>query len=468
MDKHSGYSRDVLMQGIARISGGVLSFVAIFLLTYLFDEGTIGEYNLVLSTMHIITSIATLWLSQSILRFYQDVKDLGSILIMTGCSAVISLAGYFVYILVSDISINIWAVLFVVITVLYNVFDAVFRKKRELKEYVTLEILLAIGRLFPMVIIAILTKSYNSVFLSQTFVMTVFFLVLVIRRKDAIANTSFSFNRDHFSQFLRYGLPLVGLSISNWFLSTSDRYIIKFWGDNVAVGIYSQNYSLANSIYMMFALILVNAMHPIIINMWEKDKSEAIQTVSKTMDLYMVFMVPLVFYGCLKSRVLLSIFKGSLYSAHNDIFVWTALGIFVYGISLLCHKYYECTGKTNQILIINIIAALFNLVSNYLLIPICGFQVAALTTFLSYLLYIVVVRARTWIKFKIRINIKNGALILGSVIIFWLLDAFFVKANNLLSFFIEGVIYVLYTAVFYQIFKVYDVKSAVLKVAKRR
>lgn len=456
------------MQGIARISGGILSFVAIMLLTYLFDEGTIGEYNLVLSTIQIITSIATLWLSQSILRFYQDIKDLGSILIMTVFSAVISLAGYFGYIAVTDVSINIWAILFVVITVLYNVFDAVFRKKRELKEYVALEVLLAVGRLFPMVIIAKITKDYNSVFLSQAVVMAAFFLVLVIRRKDAMASTSFSFNREQFSQFLRYGLPLVGLSISNWFLTTSDRYVIKFWGDNIEVGIYSQNYSLGNSIYMMFALILVNAMHPIIMNLWEKDKDKAIQTVSNTMDLYLMFMVPMVFYGCLKSGVLLSIFKGSSYSAHNDIFVWTVLGIFIYGISLLCHKYYECIKKTNQILVINIIAALFNLVSNFLLIPICGFQVAALTTFLSYLLYIVIVRVRTWKEFKIRINIKNTILILGSVVIFWLIDFFFVKSNNLLSFFIEGVIYVLYTVAFYQIFKVYDVKSALLKVVKRR
>lgn len=468
MNKQSGYSRDVLMQGIARISGGVLSFVAIFLLTYLFDEGTIGEYNLVLSTIQIITSIATLWLSQSILRFYQDIKDLGSILIMTMISALISLAGYFGYVAISDAPINIWAALFVIITVLYNIFDAVFRKKRELKEYVALEVLLAIGRLFPMIIIAKLTKDYNSVFLSQAIIMLAYFSILIAKRRDTIASTSFSFNRDQFSQFLRYGLPLVGLSISNWFLTTSDRYVIKFWGDNVEVGIYSQNYSLGNSIYMMFALILVNAMHPIIMNLWEKDKDEAIQTVSNTMDLYMIFMVPLVFYGCLKSSILLSIFKGSSYSAHNDIFVWTVLGIFIYGISLLCHKYYECIKKTNQILVINIIAALFNLVSNFLLIPICGFQVAALTTFLSYLLYIVIVRARTWKEFKIRINIKNAILILGSVVIFWLIDFFFVKSNNLLSFFIEGVIYVLYTIAFYQIFKVYDVKSALLKVVKRR
>ena len=45
------YAKDVGMQAIARIGGGLISFISVFILTYLFDESQIGQYNLILALM---------------------------------------------------------------------------------------------------------------------------------------------------------------------------------------------------------------------------------------------------------------------------------------------------------------------------------------------------------------------------------------------------------------------------------
>ena len=299
--ENKGYSKDIIMQGIARISGGLLSFFAVFILTYLFDEDTLGKYNLVLTTINVITSICTLWLSQSILRYYQEKKQIGTLLVLTTVCVFISLVFFESYILITSTSRSVWAYFYVVTLVLYNIFDAIFRKGRRLAYYVGLELLLSIGRLFPMVVLARITHDFNTIFLSQFITVGIFLLGMILREKETLLHTEYKVRKDDLQKYLRFGLPLVGLSISNWFLTSSDRYVIKFLGNDAQVGIYSTNYSLGNSIYMMFSLILVNAMHPIIMNLWEKNHQESINVVSNTIDLYLIFMSPLVFYGCLKS-----------------------------------------------------------------------------------------------------------------------------------------------------------------------
>jgi O-antigen/teichoic acid export membrane protein len=82
----NSYGKDVAMQGIARVIGGLLSFFAIFFFTYVFNEGELGEYNLILAKVNIVTSITTLWLSQSVLRYYDDQKELGNIIVLCYCA----------------------------------------------------------------------------------------------------------------------------------------------------------------------------------------------------------------------------------------------------------------------------------------------------------------------------------------------------------------------------------------------
>ena len=451
------------MQAFARVVGGVLSFLAIFVMTYLFDEREIGEYNLVLSTVNIIASLGTLWLSQSILRFYTEKRDLGAVIILTGLSSIISILVYYLFNLCIKQTVSIWPFAYILLLVLYNVFDAAFRRERKLRSYVLMELLLAVGRIFPMVFLSKITGDYNSIFASQCIVVFLFFIILIIYHLNEWKNITFWIKKEMLVQYIHFGVPLMGLAISNWFLTTSDRYIIKFFGNSEQVGIYSTNYSLANSIYMMFSLIVVNAFHPIIMKEWIKSKENTLKLVSSTIELYLLLMVPLTVYGCLKSDILLGLFKGNLYADHFSVFNWTAIGIFFYGISLLFHKYYELTEKTNRILFINIIAALFNIALNFLLIPKMGFEIAAFTTFLAYILYIVIVRILTHKDFNIRINLKHLLLIVSIAAIFCVIDKVCINNKSVAFFFVEGAVYVIYTLIAYQILKLIDLRKLITK-----
>lgn len=453
------YNIDILAQGVARIVGGFLSFFSIFILTYLFNESELGEYNLILSTVNIVASLGTLWLSQSILRFYEEKRDLGPILILTTVSTVICVLAYGILNIFLKQTKSPWVFAYIVILVLYNIFDAAFRRARKLRNYVLMELFLAISRVFPMVVFGIITKDYNSIFSSQCIVIFAFFVFIFIKNGDSLRQISFKVNINMLKKYLKFGVPLMGLSVSNWFLTTSDRFVIKYFGDNAQVGIYSTNYSLANSIYMMFALIVINAFHPIIMKQWEYDKQKTLKLVSHTIDMYFILMIPLTFYGCLKSNVLLTLFEGDLYASHNWIFNWTAIGIFFYGLSLLYHKYYELIEKTNMILVINFIAAVANLALNFILIPILGFDIASFTTFISYIIYIIIVRSCTYKCFKLSINYRKLFVGIISAMVFYIVDRIFVKNDSIFMFFVEGCIYVFYTLFVYHLTKVLNIKE---------
>ena len=453
------FGKDILMQGIARIFGGFISFVSILVLTYIFDERELGRYNLILGAINVITSLSTLWLSQSILRFYNKKNQIGFVFILTLLCIALSLVVYSLLSIITNYQNSIWVFIYIAMLVLYNILDALFRKARKLENYVALELSFSIGKVFPMLIIYKIIPNYNCIFISSSLAIMLLLFIILIKEKETIIKAKYTFDFIEFRKYIKYGLPLAGLSISNWFLSSSDRYIIKYYESEAQVGVYSMNYSLANSIYMMFCLILINAMHPIIINEWEKDKVRAIEIVSKTVEYYFLLMIPLTFYGCLKSKSLLSFYKGQLYADKNSIFIWTVLGIFVYGLSLLYHKYYECTKESNNILRINIECAVFNVISNLFMVPRFGYEICSFTTFLSYVLYLLIVHIRVKNNFPITIDY---ALLLKTIlpnVCFFLIDFLFFKSNSIAEFFIEGFIYVIFTLLYYKLTKLFDIKS---------
>ena len=113
------YTKDVVMQAIARVAGGVLSFLAVFVLTYLLDEAQIGKYNLILSTINVITSIFTLWLSQGILRYYESEESFGFVLTSMFASTILSLLVFYVVNSFTEQDISIHAYIYILVLVFY-------------------------------------------------------------------------------------------------------------------------------------------------------------------------------------------------------------------------------------------------------------------------------------------------------------------------------------------------------------
>ncbi|WP_332373013.1 lipopolysaccharide biosynthesis protein [Lactococcus cremoris] len=453
--------RDLAVHTFVRILGGVISFASVFLLTYLFPVSEIGQYNLILSSINISVSLGTLWLTQSILRFYHEEKNLGFVISLSFISLFISFVFYLMLAMIFRQPINFWIVSYIFIFGVYSIGDSFFRSTNKIYAYMSLELAISIGKIFPMIVFALIFKSINSIFASQILLIGILLVYLIIKNWKTFQLLDYSINRISFEKYFRFGLPLVGLTISNWVLSASDRYIISFLGNDSQVGIYSTNYMLANSIYMMFSLIVLGAFHPMIMRQWHISKESTEELVSQSIDIYFALMVPLCFFGILKSHILLGFFKGDTYTHYSDIFNWTVLGIFLYGLSMLFHKYFELIEKPSVILLFNLISAIVNIILNFILIPSFGFQIAAFATFLSYLTYIILVYIKMKNRFSIKFNFGNLAIHFIYNLVFLVIDTLLVKNSNLIIFLLEGVIYVLLTILVYQLTNMFKVTDLV-------
>lgn len=459
----NNHKRDLIVHTFVRILGGSIAFISVFLLTYIFPVSEIGKYNLILSSINISVSLGTLWLTQSILRYYHKDKNIGFIISLSTYSLITSVVFYLIFALIFKQEINFWILSYIIVFGIYSIGDSFFRSSNKIYSYMFLELAISIGKVFPMYFLAIMFNSINVIFASQILLVGILLIYLIIKNWRLLINLDYKVDRIGFEKYFKYGLPLVGLTISNWVLSASDRYIISFLGNDSQVGIYSTNYLLANSIYMMFALIVLGAFHPMIMREWHVSKKSTEILVSQSIDIYLAMMVPLSFYGILKSHILLGFFKGDSYSNYSTIFNWTVMGIFLYGLSMLFHKYFELIQKTSLILYFNLISAVLNVILNFLLIPYFGFQVAAFATFLSYFAYIVLVYLRTRNHFNLTFKYSHLLVHVIFNIAFYYCDKFLIHGSSLIMFFVEGVIYVGLVLIVYQLANMFKITDLIKK-----
>ena len=72
------------------------------------------------------------------------------------------------------------------------------------------------------------------------------FLIILFRAKFIWKNIVFQLDIKTLKEMLGYGIPLVFSTISAMILNFGDRYLIKLFLGNAAVGIYAAGYKIAS------------------------------------------------------------------------------------------------------------------------------------------------------------------------------------------------------------------------------
>lgn len=183
---------------------------------------------------------------------------------------------------------------------------------------------------------------------------------------------------------LKLSFPLMIHTLAKQILDLSDRTMIAKFCGNREVGIYGVLYSVS-----ALSLILWNSINasliPFIFNNLKREGTKGEKEIKKV-------VIPLiVIYGgvCIGLTIvapeIVQILATKEYYSAIYMMPPVAAGIYftsLYNIYSNILLYYK---KTKYIMIATVIAAVINLVLNYLLIPIFGFIAAAYTTLLAYI-----------------------------------------------------------------------------------
>lgn len=189
-------------------------------------------------------------------------------------------------------------------------------------------------------------------------------------------------NKEYWKLSLALSLPLVGYSISSQILTVSDRMMISQMIDNSAVGIYSTLYTVSS-----LSLLVWQAVHssfvPYIFRNIEKDNSGIKRVSAQLMTFYAVVAILMTFLA----PEIVKILATKEYYEAIYIMPPIAAGVFFTSFANLYSDIAVYYKKTKYVMYPAIIAAVSNLVLNYIFINLYGYMAAAYTTLFSYILF---------------------------------------------------------------------------------
>lgn len=203
---------------------------------------------------------------------------------------------------------------------------------------------------------------------------------------DIYRKGSLRINKNIWKYALIISVPLIPHTISQFILSQSDRILIsKFCGDSYT-GIYGFTYNIS---------LLLTVLWTSLDSVWtpwftEKMRDKKYNEIRKISNIYVIFFTFI-------SVILLMISPEIIKLLSRNKEYWKGISmiapillsgffIFLYSLPVNVEYYYK---KTKIISIGTIFAAIFNIIGNLIFLPKYGYQVAAYTTLLSYILLLV-------------------------------------------------------------------------------
>jgi len=461
----SRLKKDSIVYAIAIIIPALLGIVSLPLYTRIFSTQQFGQYNLVLTTTLLITTLFSQWIQQSIQRYRPTYKKNDN-LPMFNANLTVLLISMLFFITILGIVLEHFksllgiystyynaSILLIITQFLFLTLSAQLQSDFKVKQYKNFNLWNAILKISLAISLIYFFKNHPisilyGLVISQLLLLTPMLKETKILRGD-FKSLNFSVFFSFLKQFFFYGFPMIGWFLGNTVLNLSDRYMLAFLGSSRDVGIYSANYSIVSAGLGLLTTPLLSAAHPIIMNMPYTEKSEKREienTISFFSNLYMMLSVPLVFFVTAFHREIAIFLLGEEFRSGSTIIPILFIGTLFWNLAMFGHKGYEITEKTRTMLLFVFIAAVVNIILNLLLIPSSGYRGASLATMVSMMLYplLIFIFSKKGIKWKI--NYSSACKIIGcsiaSILFITLLKSYLVINIIFLRIAINGIVYV--------------------------
>ena len=186
-----------------------------------------------------------------------------------------------------------------------------------------------------------------------------------------------------------------------------------------ATGIYNATYKLI-SVLTLFYSVYTAVIFPVMSKFFKNDKSMLLISFEKSIKYLMIVIIPLAIATMFYSTDIITLIYGHQYDAASSvlsILIWTVCLLFISGA---CNTLLNASHKEVTVTKIYAIAAIFNIILNFFMIPYFSYDGAAITTVLSDIL-IVIIQAYVIYKLGHRPNKKLYSdlikIIIGSIIL---------------------------------------------------
>lgn len=370
-----------------------LIFLSLPFITRLVTPEQYGTISIFITAVSILSVFFCLNVSTSVGRRFLECKDekdiyLGSVLIF---SVIFNAILFFVFlifryevasILNIEIKITFYLLLSSFFLSYYQIFLAYLHATRNSLNYATISVLRNVAFLsLALVWMSSIENDRHYVYIYSFCIVS--FLCFAISVCGLSRKSKFSqFSLGCVKESIAYSLPLLPHVIAGFFLAQFDRVMINSFDGAVATGLYSFAYNVA-MVMNVFILALNKAWVPYLFRYIEQNKIELISNYTNLITkivccvcaLFMVF-----------SGELVVLFADEQYTEAVRLIPIIVIGflfVYIYTVYVNFSFYHK---KTAIISVFTMLAALVNVVLNYFTIPRFGYEAAAYTTVLSYMI----------------------------------------------------------------------------------
>ena len=394
-------NKEVIIYFIGKIIPAIFNILLIFISIKFLGEEKYGQYTLLLNIVLTIHTFTFGIVQQGILRFLSQNKTFINISINRFFIFinVTSLLGVIVFYIFNFFYFNLDIINVIIISAflyLYNLYmynltinQALFKSKKYVINEIMYNLFLIV---FLLIFIFYNYKNYMIIFWSM--LISLFIVISIITlgfiKTNKIKYSKTYLNKIFFKKTLNYGIQItVWLSIA-YIFNIVDRYIMKGYIGYKEVGIYSSIYDIIFKISTFACAPILLAYHPRIAFEWNNNKiNKSFSLIKKAIKIeILIFIMVFALFLLTQKFIFFKISNIHYVGNINLLSIPIILSAFIWQISMFVHKPLELIFKQYLMIIGIVISLLINIVLNYLLIPIYGYQIAAVNTLISVSFYL--------------------------------------------------------------------------------
>ena len=218
-----------------------------------------------------------------------------------------------------------------------------------------------------------------------------YFIYMIIMTYEIIKHygvPKFEFDLPFWIDTAKKSIPF-GLSIFFYTVYFSiDVVMVQMMAGDYATGLYNSVYKIV-SVFAAFYVIYQYVIFPLMSKLYAEDTNLLKVSFEQSFKYSLLILLPLSIGVYLYSDYIINLIYSSQYALASpamQILIWTVVFLFINGVatSLL-----NSIGKEVSVTKIYVVAAVFNIVLNYFMIPVLSYNGAAITTVLSEILILI-------------------------------------------------------------------------------
>lgn len=403
-------TRDAMLFLPAKIIEGLLVIACSSLYTHLFYQSTVGTFNFINFNVQIAYLILAGWMANSATRYVGEEfhKDKGRGLFSTVatvylliCAAVAVFSCIAVAVTHDPLYLGFMTMFFSY--TIFQILNSALIQLGRMKASISLSLLSAVLKLVVAYALVFGMDNPSSPFpaiAANTVADGIAGIGAVAALGlPAIVRLRF-FSRGLFGKFLKYGLPLMGVSISVTLLNQIDKYLVVGFFDMDVYGVYSSNNSIASGLFTMISVGIMRGVYPAVLRGWrEGGQAAAKPLLDQGVRLYLLVAVPAVAGLTAVSLPLSRFLFAEGYDAGAPVIAYTALAMLFMGLTEYANKAYELEQSTGQVLQNSAAAAVIKVVSSIVLLQVLGFTGGALGSVVAFASYFIITCVRVRRRF---------------------------------------------------------------------